>query len=276
MRRQWFGFRVCCVALALAALSGCGADPSLGGEGIGGVPGGGGVGGAGGQYFLPPNHRAPLICDDGTLMVLPEGECVWAVCADEVSGLGQRTGTCTPTGVGYLALGCEDCDGYYANTGFYVVNEGMEEAYLLTNFPTDFEVAPLMFAGEEVEDNCYARFPPAGFPFPTVRAKFTLSDCVDDCGSHSLFALQAGQAASCETYDDLSYMYEIVWVDYDDDGTPLGLRGSMEGISPLTVGRNCTDMGCPEVDQEGSTRFRIEFDMVVSCESDPVDRCVAE
>jgi hypothetical protein len=71
-------------------------------------------------------------------------------------------------------------------------------------------------------------------------------------------------------------MYEIVWVDYDDDGTPLGLRGSMEGISPLTVGRNCTDMGCSEVDQEGSTRFRIEFDMVVSCESDPVDRCVAE
>ena len=30
---------VCCVALALAALGGCGSDPSLGGEGTGGVPG---------------------------------------------------------------------------------------------------------------------------------------------------------------------------------------------------------------------------------------------
>jgi len=34
---------------------------------------------------LPPNHRAPLSCDDGSPIVLPEGECVWAVCADEIA-----------------------------------------------------------------------------------------------------------------------------------------------------------------------------------------------
>ena len=99
---------------------------------------------------LPPNHRAPLSCDDGSLIVLPEGECVWAVCA-----------------------------------------------------------------------------------------------------------------------------YEIAWVDYDDD-TPVDLRGSMEGISPLTIGRNCTDAGCAIVDHEGTTRLRIEFNLWVSCGSDPNNPCVAE
>ena len=124
-----------------------------------------------------------MICSDGTLLVLPEGECVWGVCADEVSGLERRTGTCTPTGVGYIALGCENCVGYYENPSF---NEGMEEAYLLTNFPIDSVVAP------------------------------------------------------------------------------------------LTIGRNCTDTGCPQVDHEGVTRFRVEFDLTVSCESDPDIPCAGE
>jgi hypothetical protein len=167
--------------------------------------------------------------------------------------------------------------GIYEDPGFYAVNVGPEEAYLLTNFAPDAVVAPLMFASEEVEEECHPASPPEGFPFPTVRAKFTVTDCVDDCSSYSLFALQAGQGVSCETLDDLAYMYEIVWVNYDEDGTPIGLRGSMEGISPLTIGRNCTDMGgCPQIDHEGSARFRVEFDMTVSCESDPIDRCVAE
>ena len=65
-------------------------------------------------------------------------------------------------------------------------------------------------------------------------------------------------------------------VAYDDDDTPVGLRGSMEGISPLTIGRNCTDAGCAIVDHEGATRFRIEFNLAVSCESDPNNPCVAE
>jgi len=212
-------------------------------------------------------------------MVLPEGECVWGVCGDEVSGLEQQMGTCTPTGVGYLALGCENCMGYYENLSFYLVNEGPEEAYLLTTFPKDSMVEPLIFASEEVEDQCYPAVPPAGFPFPTVRAKFTLqqSECEDDCGSYSLFALQAGQAVSCETTDELAYTYEIAWVEYDEDGAPLNLRGSMEGISPLKVGRNCTDeRGCPQVDDEGSTEFRIEFNLTVSCDSDPIDPCIPE
>jgi hypothetical protein len=168
--------------------------------------------------------------------------------------------------------------GYYENPSFYLVNEGTEEAYLVTNFPIDSVVEPLIFASDEVGEECNAGIPPAGSPFPSVRAKFTLrqSECEDGCDSHSLFALQAGQAVSCETRDDLAYTYEIVWVVYDDDGTPLGLRGSMQGISPLTVGRNCTDAGCPQVDHEGATDFRIEFDLAVSCESDPIDRCTAE
>ena len=88
---------------------------------------------------------------------------------------------------------------------------------------------------------------------------------------------RAGVASgSVETLDDLSYTYEIVWVGYDGDDMPVGLRRSMEGISPLTIGRNCTDAGCAIVDREGATRFRIEFNLTVSCESDPNDPCVAE
>ena len=86
----------------------------------------------------------------------------------------------------------------------------------------------------------------------------------------SLIALPAGE---CVWAMDA---YEIAWVDYDDNDTPIGLRGSMEGISPLTIGRNCTDAGCAIVDHEGTTRFRIEFNLTVSCESDPNDPCVAE
>ena len=277
MPRQLLGVCTCCLALLL--IGGCGGDASSGG----GDEGTGASGGLDGgierpDIFLPPNHRAPLICSDGTLLVLPEGECVWGVCADEVSGLERRTGTCTPTGVGYIALGCENCVGYYENPSFYLVNEGAEEAYLLTNFPIDSVVEPLIFASDEVGEECNADIPPAGAPFPSVRAKFTLrqSECEDGCDSHSLFALQAGQAVSCETRDDLAYTYEIVWVVYDDDGTPVGLRGSMQGISPLTVGRNCTDAGCPQVEHEGATDFRIEFDLAVSCESDPIDPCPVE
>ena len=182
MPRQLLGVCTCCLALLL--IGGCGGDASSGG----GDEGTGASGGLGGgierpDIFLPPNHRAPLICSDGTLLVLPEGECVWGVCADEVSGLAARTGTCTPTGVGYLSLSCEDCVGYYENPSF---NEGMEEAYLLTNFPIDSVVAP------------------------------------------------------------------------------------------LTIGRNCTDTGCPQVDHEGVTRFRVEFDLTVSCESDPDIPCAGE
>jgi hypothetical protein len=281
MPRQLLSACACSFAFLLIGLSGCGGDASSGGGGEGiGASGGLGDGASGGSpdFTLPPNHRAPLICSDGTLLVLPEGECVWGVCADEVSGLERRTGTCTPTGGGYIALGCENCVDYYENPSFYLVNEGAEEAYLLTNFPIDSVVEPLIFASDEVGEECNADIPPAGAPFPSVRAKFTLrqSECDDGCDSHSLFALQAGQAVSCETRDDLAYTYEIVWVVYDDDGTPLGLRGSMQGISPLTVGRNCTDAGCPQVDQEGVTDFRIEFDLAVSCESDPIDPCPAE
>lgn len=106
------------MVLLLSGLGGCGGDASSGGGGIeiGGASGMGGCAGApdmGNGGTLPPNHRAPLIRADGSLVVLPEGECVWAVCTDEVSGLVQRTGTCTPTGVGYLSLSCEDYMGYY-------------------------------------------------------------------------------------------------------------------------------------------------------------------
>lgn len=295
MRRPLPSFCACCVAILLSGLGGCGGDASSagGGDGGGGVSATGGTGGTGGMGgvgggagssdggaggSLPPNHRAPLVCDDGSLVTLPEGECVWAVCADEASGLTAQTGTCTPTGVGYLSLSCEDCVGYYENPSFYVVNEGMEEAYLLTNFPIDSVVAPLMFSSEEVEQECHQGIPPEFATFPSVRAKFTLEqpECDDGCGSYSLFALQAGQAVSCETLDDLSYTYEIVWVGYDEDDVPTGLRGSMEGISPLTIGRNCTDTGCPQVDQEGATRFRVEFDLTVTCESDPNIPCAGE
>ena len=41
---------------------------------------------------------------------------------------------------------------------------------------------------------------------------------------------RAGAASgSVETLDGLSYAYEIVWVGYDGDDIPVGLRGSMEG-----------------------------------------------
>jgi len=52
--------------------------------------------------------RRPLLGFGACCVTLPEGECVWAVCADEVSALAERIGTCTPTGVGCLSLSCED------------------------------------------------------------------------------------------------------------------------------------------------------------------------
>jgi len=90
-----------------------------------------------------------------------------------------------------------------------VVNRGLEEAYLLTNFPVDSVVAPLMFSSEDVEREYSRAIAPAGATFPSVRAKFMLEqpECDDGCGSYSLFALQAGQAVFCETLDDRSELH---------------------------------------------------------------------
>lgn len=253
--RSSLSMGVCSSVLAMVLLgqAGCGeaAQPS--------EPGGqGDPAGASGVF---------LDCPDGSKLELPDGECAWAVCGSDnvvsngtpLGGIGAHTGICTKGTPGFVILDPNDTtipaltppvvqlvarlpnpdaigqdggvtcvDPNLCTMGEYFNSSGLQ---LLIGFPDVSAVAPVKFTHDDMIADCAEggamALPNPGFHF---RPKLFCEDCADI--ALLLACSSSFSCGSCGAPND-EFTFEISTVDYDGDGTPIRLVGTMEGNNSI-------------------------------------------